>query len=165
MFAVFGALLLYLFLRRFSWPEMKRLVVVGAAIFVLWSYYTVGRDTAICLREARVNSEDRMAIESKLATALEKLPPDSTVMMHLGEHGGALQQIGFPLKRTINECHKRYWHSALMDPALMADFIVAADGDPIALAVKEHPEGLVRVAEITWPRQSSIAIYRSTAWQ
>lgn len=161
VFAVFGALLLYLFLRRFSWREMKVLVVMGAALFVLWSYYTVGRDTPICLREARANSRDRMAIESKLATELSQLPPDSTVLMYLGEHGGALQRIGFPLERTINECHKRYWQSALLSPAMMADFVVATDGDPISQAIKEHPEDLVKMAEIAVPRQNSISVYRS----
>jgi hypothetical protein len=163
VFAVFGALLLFLFLRRFSWLEMKRLVALAALLFMCWSYYGVWREVPICLREARVNSVDRIAIETKLAAQISQLPPGTIVMMHLGEHGGALQQIGFPLKRTINECHKRYWHSALMDPALMADYVVATDGDSIAQAVKEHPENLVKMAEITSPRQRSISIYRSTA--
>jgi hypothetical protein len=163
VFAVFGALLLYLLLRRFSWRAAKRLVVVGAALFVLWSYYTVRRETPICLREARANSRERIAIESKLAAGLSELPPDSTVLIYLGEHGGALQQIGFPLKRTINECHKRYWQSALLNPAMMADFVVATDGDPLAQAVRDHPENLTKVAEVTWPRQNPISIYRSNA--
>lgn len=165
LFAVFGALLLYLFLRRFSWHSMKRLVLVGGALFVLWSYYTVVRDTPICLREARVNARDRMAIEAKLANELSQLPPNSTVMMILGQHGGALQQIGFPLKRTVNECHKKYWYSALMNPALSADYVVATEGDPVSLAVQEHPENLLPVAELTYPRQATIRIYRSTTHQ
>ncbi len=163
VFAVFGGLLLYLFLRRFSWYSMKRLVVIGAGMFVLWSYYTVVRDKPICLREARVNSQDRVAIETKLADQLEQLPPDSSVLIYLGEHGGALQQIGFPLRRTINECHKRYWQSALMNPAMMADFVVATDGDPLSQAVKDHPSNLRPIAELSVPRQSTIRLYRSTA--
>ncbi len=162
VFAVFGALLLYLFLRRFSWYSMKRLVVIGGSIFVLWSYYTVGRDVPICVREAWVNSKDRVAIEAKLAKELAELPSDSTVLIYLGEHGGALQQIGFPLKRTVNECHKRYWQSALMNPAMMAEFVVATDGDPLSRAVKKNPNGLEPMAELTVPRQSTIRIYRST---
>jgi len=163
VFAVFGALLLYLFLRRFSWMEMKRMVAIGAVLFVAWSYYGVWREIPICLREARVNSVDRIAIETKLAAELSQLPPDATLLMYLGEHGGALQEIGFPLKRTINECHKRYWHSALYTPALMADFIVATDGDPIAQALSEHPAEVVKIASISAPRQHSISIYRTTA--
>jgi hypothetical protein len=162
VFAVFGALLLYLFLRRFSWREMKLLVMVAAALFVGWSYYGVWRETPICLREARVNSVDRIAIESKLAAELALVPKDATVLMYLGEHGGALQQIGFPLKRTINECHKRYWQSALMNPAMMANFVVATAGDPVSQAVKNHPEDLIKVAEIEVPRQNTISVYRST---
>ena len=163
LFAVFGTLLLYLFLRRFSWYSMKRFVLIGASLFVLWSYYTVVRETPICLREARVNARDRLAIETKLAARLEQLPPNSTLMMILGHHGGALQQIGFPLRRTVNECHKKYWYSALMSPALSADYVVATDGDPVSLAVQQHPENLVPVAEITQARQATIRIYRSTA--
>jgi hypothetical protein len=161
VFAVFGALLLYLFLRRFSWLEMKRLVTLGAGLFVVWSYYGVWRETPICLQEARVNSIDRIAIETKLSDELSKLPPDATLLMYLGEHGGALQQIAFPLKRTLNECHKRYWQSALLNPAMMADYVVATQGDPLAQAVAEHPAGLTKVAEITSPRQNPIAIYRT----
>src|SRR4051812_35882509 len=75
VFSVFGALLLYLFLRRFSWLEAKRLVAIGAVLFLTWCYYGVWRETPICLREARVNSVDRIAIETKLAAELAQLPP------------------------------------------------------------------------------------------
>ncbi len=161
VFAVFGALMLYLVLRRLSWQRMKLLVSVAAFAFVGWSFFTVGAETPICLREARVNSVDRIALESKLAAQLAQLPPDSTVLMYLGEHGGALQQIGFPLKRTINECHRRYWPSALMDPTAFVDYVVATDGDPVAEAVQNHPAGLTKIAEVSVPRQSSVAIYRT----
>jgi hypothetical protein len=161
-FAVFGTVLLYLFLRRFSWRQSKVLLGAAAILFVSVSYYGLWRATPICLREARVNAADRIAIETKLAAELSQLPPDSTILMYMGEHGGALQRIGMPLNRTINECHKRYWGSALLNPALMADYVVATDGDPLSHAVREHPDGLSKVAEVTAPRQSSIAIYRST---
>jgi hypothetical protein len=162
VFAVLGALLLYLFLRRFWWREMKVLVAIGACLFVAWSYFGVWREAPLCLREARVNSVDRMAIEGKLTAELTQVSKASTVLVYLGEHGDALQQIGFPLRRTINECHKRYWKSALMNPAMMADFVVATKGDPVAQAVYEHPENLVKVAELTVPRQNPITVYRST---
>lgn len=165
IFAVFGGLLLYLFLRRFSSQTMKVAMVSAAALFVAWSYHGVWRQTPICLREAQVNSVDRMAIEAKLANALSQLPRNSTVLIYLGEHGGALQQIGFPLRQTLNECHKRYWQSALMNPAMMAEFVVATDGDPLSRAVREHSEGLVAVGEITSPRQSTIRVYHSTVQQ
>jgi hypothetical protein len=163
VFAVFGALLLYLFLRRFAWLEMKRFVAAVAILFVASSYFGVWREVPICLREARVNSVDRIAIEAKLAAQLAQLPAGSTVLVYLGEHGGALQSIGFPLKRTVNECHKRYWRSALLSPAMMADFVVATQGDPLSRAVIKHPQNLVRIAELTVRRQNPITIYRSTA--
>lgn len=161
-FAVFGALLLFLFLRRFAWRQAKLLVAAAAILFVAFSYERIWRDVPICLREARVNSVARIAIESKLAAELSILLPNSTVLMYLGEHGGALQQIGFPLRQTINECHKRYWQSALLAPAWMADYIVATDGDPVSQAVKDHPEDLIRIAELSSPHQRPIKVYRST---
>ncbi len=161
-FAVFGATLLYLFLRRFSWSTSKALVLAAASLFVLISYYKVQTQVPICLREARVNSVDRMALESKMAAEIAGLPKDSTLLIYLGEHGGALQQLGFPLNRTINECHKRYWPSALMAPARMADYVVATEGDPLSVAVREHPENLEKIAEISVPRQNPVAVYRST---
>jgi hypothetical protein len=161
-FAGFGAMLLYLFLRRFSWRISKTMVLAAASLFVAISYFQVQQQVPICLREARVNSTDRIALESKMASAIARLPQDSTLLIYLGEHGGALQQLGFPLKRTVNECHKRYWPSALMAPARMADFVVATEGDPLSVAVREHPEGLEKVADIFIPRQNPVAIYRST---
>ena len=162
VFAVFGSLLVFLFLRRFSWRSSKLICLMAAVLFVGLSYGEIWRDVPICLREARVNSADRIALESQLAARLAQLPPDSILMMHLGNHGGALQQIGFPLKRTINECHKRRWHSALMAPARMADFVAAAEGDEISEAVKLHPEGLEKIAEFRVPRQGPITLYQST---
>ena len=132
----------------------KCMVAIGYCLLA-WSYYGVWREIPICLREARVNSVDRIAIETKLAAELSQLPPDATLLMYLGEHGGALQEIGFPLKRTINECHKRYWHSALYTPALMADFIVATDGDPIAQALSEHPAEVVKHPQVFRPLGST----------
>jgi hypothetical protein len=161
VFAVFGALFLYMFLRRFANRRMKVATVAAGALFVVWSYVGVWQMVPICLREARVNSVDRMAIEAKLGAQLLKLPGNSTVLMYLGQHGGALQEIAFPLQRTINECHKRYWQTALLSPAKMADFVVATEGDPVSEAVREHSDGLVKVAEIKVPRQSPITVYRS----
>ena len=161
-FVVFSAMLLYLFLRRFSWQINKNLVLAVASLFVLVSYYKVQSQVPICLREARVNSIDRMALESRMAAEISRLPRNSTLLIYLGEHGGALQQVGFPLKRTINECHKRYWPSALMAPAGMADYIVATEGDPLSTAVREHPQNLEKIAEISVPRQNPVAVYRST---
>jgi hypothetical protein len=161
-FAVFGAVLLYLFLCRFSWDSGKPIVTAAACLFVASCYYGIEKEGPICLREARVNSVDRIGVETKMAEQIARLPEDSTILIYLGEHGGALQQIGFPLRRSINECHKRYWQSGLIDPAHMADYVVATEGDPLSEAVRQHPQGLEKIADITVPRQNPVAVYRST---
>lgn len=161
-FVVFGSVLVYLFLRKFTWPKAKYVVAVVAIGFVGWSYYSAWKTTPISLKEAQVNSVDRMAIEKELAAQIALLPPNSRILMYLGEHGGALQRIGFPLQRTINEGNYRYWQSALMDPARMADFIIATQGDPVSEAIKKHPQGLEEVAVVSSLRQNPIRIYEST---
>lgn len=159
---VFGSVLVYLLLRRFSWKQAQYAVALLSVAFVSVSYYYVWNSIPISLREARVNAVDRMALEKELAVQIERLPPSSTIFMYLGEHGGALQRIGFPLKRTINEGNYRYWGSALMDPARMADYVIATEGDPIADAIKRHPEGLRLVTVVSALRQNPVRIYQST---
>ena len=158
---VFGSLLLYLFLRKFSSRRTQFAIAALGIVFVAWSYYGVWREAPISLREARVNSVDRMAIEKELAAQVEQLPANSTVLIYLGEHGGALQRIGFPLKRTINEGNYRYWQSSLLNPARMADYVIATEGDPVSDAIKKRPEGLTVVSVVTALRQSPVRIYRS----
>lgn len=162
---VFGALLAYLFLRKFTWKKTKYATAIVAIGFVGWSYYSAWQSTPISLKEAQVNSVDRIAIEFQLAQEIRGLPADSAILMYIGEHGGALQRIGFPLKRTINEGNYRYWQSALMDPARMAPYIIATDGDPVAEAIKKHPQGLEEITVVRAMRQNPIRIYRSSLAQ
>ncbi len=91
------------------------------------------------------------------------LPPESTLLMYTSAHIGALQQIGFPLRRTINEGDYDRWQQALKDPAAAADFIVAIDGDPVADAVKKHPENLEMMFVICSTGQPCARLYRSTS--
>ena len=83
--------------------------------------------------------------------------------MYTSAHIGALQQIGFPLRQTINEGDYDQWQEALKDPAAAADFIVAIDGDPVADAVKEHPQNLELMFVICSTGQPCARLYRSTS--
>ena len=158
---VFGSVLAYLFLRKFPSAKAKYVLAALAMAFVGLSYYGVWHSVPISLREARVNSVDRVAIEKELSTQLQQLPPSSTVLMYLGEHGGALQRIGFSLDRTINEGNYRYWQSALLNPARMASYVIATEGDPVSQAIKAHPDGLALLTVVSALRQNPIRIYRS----
>lgn len=134
---------------------------IALGILVAGSYVAVLRNQPICLREAIANSRSRIAMEARLGEALHGLPPDSTLLMFLGAHVGALQQQGIPLRRTINESTERAWGEALPNPAAHADYVVACDGDPVAAAVNAHPEGLQLIQTVQVEGQPAARIYRS----
>ena len=89
--------------------------------------------------------------------------------MYLGEHVGALQDAGIPLKRTINEGNHRVWkqpfdptglwEQSLTDPAQHAEFVVAFEGDPVWQAV--HNRGLPTVAILGVDGQRTAVIFRT----
>jgi hypothetical protein len=111
----------------------------------------------------------RNQLEAQLAIWLQKLPPESTLLMYLGDHVGALQQAGIPLKRTINEGNHRtwkqpadpegLWERALEDPSRYADYVVAFEGDSVwqALQGRHLPE----LVEIHVTGQARAAVYRA----
>jgi hypothetical protein len=147
-FAVFAAVMLHslVALGRAHWVK----TAVGIVIFALvgLSYGSVWRAQPICYREAWVNSRTRIALETELANHLRLLPHNATILMYLGDHVGALQRAGIPLRRTINEGNHRpwekpadlqgLWERALADPHQYADYVIAMDGDPVATAVKKQ---------------------------
>jgi hypothetical protein len=133
------------------------------------SYVGVWRAEPGSYREAWVNSRTRLQIEHQLAEQLKRLPPDASVLMYLGEHVGALQEAGIPLRRTISEGNHRVWKQpadpdglwerTLASPGQYADFVVAFDGDTVWQAV--HQRGLPVVARIEVAGQHAATIYRS----
>jgi hypothetical protein len=114
-----------------------------------------------------VNSRTRIAFETELASNLKKLRYDTTLLMYLGDHVGALQQAGIPLHRTINEGNHRPWKSpsdpeglwehALAKPGQYVDFVVAIDGDPVALAMQKL--GLPSMVVIRTVGQPAATVY------
>ncbi len=51
----------------------------------------------------------RIALDRNSAAGSSCLPANSTLLMYLGEHVGALEQAGIPLRRMINEGNHRAW--------------------------------------------------------
>jgi hypothetical protein len=49
---------------------------------------------------------------------------------------------GIPLRQTLNESDKEFYHAALADPAGKASIVLAFTGDEIDKAIKAHPEHL-----------------------
>ena len=146
-FAVFATLAVY-FLARWARKRAVRLALMAAAVMiVVGSYASIWRDP-VCFREAWVNSRTRIALERELSEYLRALPPDSTILMYLGDHVGALQQAGIPLRRVINEGNHRtwkqpvdpdgLWERALARPAQYADFVIAFEGDAVSTGVQKQ---------------------------
>src|SRR4029077_3003456 len=134
-----------------SWiriPSARSALMAAGVGLVAFSYIGVWRAQPVCFREAWINSRTRLELETSVAEQLKMLPPNATVLMYLGEHVGALQDAGIPLRRTINEGNHRVWRQpsdpegiwerALADPAKFADYVVAFDGDPVSKAVAGH---------------------------
>jgi hypothetical protein len=156
------------FLLRFARNRSAQTAVVSVALMLLAaSYASVWRAQPICFREAWVNSRTRIALENELASNLKKLPHDSNLLMYLGDHVGALQQAGIPLRQTINEGNHRQWkqpsdrdglwEQALANPAQYVDFVVALDGDPVAVGAQK--QDLSSIVVIRTAGQPSATIY------
>jgi hypothetical protein len=139
-----------------------RYVIAAAGLVIAASYFSVWQQTPICLREARTNGAERMALEQALAEKLKSLPQPATVLMYCSAHAAALQMVGVPLKRRLCENDHPGWEDALARPAESADYLVAFAGDPVAGAVQDHPQGLDAVAIIGTPGQPKALIYRAT---
>ncbi len=108
-FAVSVAVVAHFLLNKASQNPAKIAAVTAVVAFLATSYTLVWRAQPVCYREAWVNSRTRIAFETGLASTLLKLPHDSTLLMYLGDHVGALQDAAIPLRQTINESNHRPW--------------------------------------------------------
>jgi len=68
--------------------------------------------------------------------------------MYLGDHAGAVQRAGIPLRHVIHESNHRpwklpsdpdgLWERALVNPEKYADYVIAFAGDPVSTAVRQE---------------------------
>jgi 4-amino-4-deoxy-L-arabinose transferase-like glycosyltransferase len=169
-FAAGLAMLVHLAVWAEGWNLRLRVAgVLGVFALVIASYVSIWRTGPVSLKEAQVNMRTRNQLETELAIWLRKLPSDSTLLMYLGDHVGAVQQAGIPLKRVINEGNHRtwkqpadaegLWEHALADPARYADYIVAFEGDSVWQAVQARR--LQAVVEIHTTGQARAILYRA----
>ena len=150
-----------------SWKRewARRASVASILVLMTASYFKTWQTVPICLREVRANGSARMELDRRLANALASLPPDSTILAYTGAHGGAFQFAGIPLRRTINEGIEFIWDASLAHPAAAADYVIAADDDPVARSILNHPTGLTPIASIQVAGQSRVVIHKTTRAQ
>jgi hypothetical protein len=123
-------------------------VMLSVLVLAATSYSAIWRAEPICYREAAINARGRVALDGQVASWIKSLPAESTLLMYLGEHVGALQQAGVPLWRVINEGNHRVWkhpedpeglwEHALADPKGYADYIVGFEEDAVWKAAKDR---------------------------
>jgi hypothetical protein len=140
-----------------SWSRWANVAAIATAFALLSaSYAAIWRTDPICYREAASNLHGRVALDEQLVGWLKSLPANSTLLMYLGDHAGALELAGIPLRRSINEGDHRVWkrpvdpeglwERALADPAAYADYLVGFEGDPVWRAAEDrHLKALVEI--------------------
>src|SRR5439155_7271902 len=139
--AIFSALAVQFLASKIQNTNYQRAFLLGLFALVGMNYVSIVHDP-VCFREAWINSRTRIAVEEELAAYLDELPPNSTFLMYLGDHVGALQQAGIPLRRVINEGNHRVWKQpydpdglwerALANPEKYVDYVIAFQGDPVS---------------------------------
>jgi hypothetical protein len=167
-FAAGFAALVFLTRRGVENRKLSTAALLAMFALLIAGYASVWQTTPISLKEAQLNMRTRNILEAQVAAWLQKLPSDSTLLMYLGDHVGALQQAGTPLKRTINEGNHRVWmqpsdpdglwERALANPAKYADYAVAAEGDPVWQSL--HERSLPEIVELHVTGQARVVLYR-----
>jgi hypothetical protein len=155
--------------RKLPHPRSRMSVVVAAIALVAASYVSVWRAQPISFREGWFNSRTRIALETELAKHLQKLPQNATFLAYLGDHAGAWQRAGIPLRHIIHEGNHRTWKQptdpegewerALQDPARYADFVVISEGD--AVFTEANKNNLVSILVVHVTGQPQTTIYRT----
>jgi hypothetical protein len=172
MLPAFGAsfgMLAHLAVQSGAWKPRVRVFVLVPFALVIAGYASVWRATPVSLEEARVNMRTRNQLEAQLAVWLQKLPQNSTLLMYIGDHIGALQRAGIPLKHVIHEGNHRtwkqpmdpdgLWERTLADPARYADYVLAFDGDQVWQVVQGRR--LPELVEIHVTGQARAILYRA----
>jgi hypothetical protein len=168
-FAAGVGILAYAAARSKQWPKMwRRGALLGLFVIVVVSYGFIWRAGPVCYEEAVINMRGRVALERQIAGWLHALPPKATLLMDLGGHPGAVEQAGISLKRTINEGNHRVWmrptdpeglwERALANPAELADYALAFEGDDVWRAAQGR--GFKELVVIRVMGQPQATLYR-----
>ncbi len=144
------------------WPGGRKPMLALVALLVIINSLLLMRATPLVLQEACVNASTRVPFEKALAKSLSLIPTTDTILMYTSAHVGALQDMGFPLKQTVNEGDGMQWIPAMDHPAPAANVIVAIAGAPVDQAVKRHPQGQRLMDIICSTGQPCARVYQSS---
>jgi hypothetical protein len=155
--------------RSKQWAKQwRRAALLGLLMIVVVSYGFIWRAAPVCYEEAVINMHSRVALERQVAGWVRALPANTALLMDLGGHPGAVEQAGIPLKRTINEGNHRVWmqpsdseglwERALANPAALADYALAFDGDEVWRAMQGR--GFKELVVIRVTGQPQAILYR-----
>ncbi len=161
VFAVFISLVAGVTLERAKGASVKALTPYVLVAAVAAGYLSACRETPITLQEAQMNSRGRVPLERALGIYLSALPRPATLWMYESDHVGALQRAGIPLRYVISEWAHPDWEGALIDPPGNADYVVACDGDPVSVALREDRAQLGKLLSFDAPGQSRCSVYKA----
>jgi hypothetical protein len=169
-FAVFVALAAYELIEFLAHKKVRVLVAAVSVVLVGISYAQVLLKGPISFGEAVANGRSRVAVETQLASLFENLPATATLLMYLGDHVGALQRAGIPLRRVINEGNHRpwkrpldpegLWERALAHPARYVDYVIEVGDDPVAQKVENSELVTLEIVHVSG--QPPVVISRTT---
>jgi 4-amino-4-deoxy-L-arabinose transferase-like glycosyltransferase len=162
VFAVFISLVAGVILERAKGASVKAVAPYVLVAAVAAGYLSACRETPITLQEAQVNSRGRVPLERALGIYLSALPRRATLWMYESDHVGALQQAGIPLRYVISEWAHPDWEGALIGPPGNADYVVACDGDPVSVALREDRAQLGELLSFDAPGQSRCTVYKAS---
>ncbi len=142
-------------------PAYQKWLTPAAVLLIAGNSAVMMRAKPLVLQEAIANGHSRISFEHALAIKLADIPLNERILMYTSAHVGALQQAAIPLKQTVNEGDYYQWNAALLHPAAAAPWIIATDGDPLAQAIKQHPEDMDLLSVTCASDQGCARIYRS----
>jgi 4-amino-4-deoxy-L-arabinose transferase-like glycosyltransferase len=162
VFAIFISLVAGVILDRSNGASVKAVSPYVLVAAVAAGYMAACRETPITLQEAQMNSRGRVPLERALGNYLSALPRPATLWMYESDHVGALQQAGIPLRYVISEWAHPDWEGALIGPPGNADYVVACEGDPVSIALREDPAQLGELLSFDAPGQSRCTVYKAS---
>jgi hypothetical protein len=166
--AVFSAVALDSALSVITFKTARITLAFAASGLWFWGAILASKMPASYL-EAVHNMQGRVALQERLAIELQRLPPNSSILMALRDFPGAPQRAGVHLRRLIDENDQRLWiqpHDeeglwvrALANPQQYVDFAVGFLGDPVDASATQHH--LRAISSLEVPGQPRATIYRT----